>query len=98
LKAVVDAIREPIILVDYDRKVKFANRSFFRTFQVSDGKAVGKHLSELGDGQWDLPELGEALQRGLPADTSFQEIQTAKNFAGIGNRILRLNVRRIDSL
>jgi hypothetical protein len=50
-EAIVDAIREPFLVLDPDLRVIAASRSFYRTFAVKPRKTVGRLVFELGDGQ-----------------------------------------------
>src|ERR1700730_14164226 len=55
--AIVDTIREPLIVLDQDLRVVAASRSFYLTFKVNADETQGKLLYDLGDGQWDIPKL-----------------------------------------
>ena len=52
-----DTIRDPLVILDRDLRVKSANRSFYKTFQVSPEDTEDCLISELGNGQWNLPPL-----------------------------------------
>lgn len=95
---VVATIREPLLVLDYDHCVRLANQSFYRDFRVSHDDVVGRHLTELGDGQWNIPELREQLESILSRDRFFNDFEVEHDFAGIGRRIMLLNARRIDHL
>jgi PAS domain-containing protein len=56
-EAIVDAIREPLLVLDPGLRVIAASRSFYRTFAVKPRKTEGRLLFELGDGQWNIPAL-----------------------------------------
>ena len=56
-EAIVDAIREPLLVLDPDLRVIAASRSFYRTFAVTPRKTEGQLVFELGDGQWNIPGL-----------------------------------------
>ena len=49
-EAIVDAIREPLLVLDPGLRVITASRSFYRTFAVKPQKTEGRLLFELGDG------------------------------------------------
>jgi hypothetical protein len=49
-EAIVDAIREPLLVLDLDLCVIAASRSFYRTFAVKSRKTEGRPLFDLGDG------------------------------------------------
>jgi len=65
-EAIVDAIREPLLVLDLDLRVIAASRSFYRTFAVTPRKTEGRLPFELGDGQWNIPELRTVLEDIIP--------------------------------
>ncbi|MGE5739038.1 MAG: PAS domain-containing sensor histidine kinase, partial [Betaproteobacteria bacterium] len=60
-EAIVETVREPLLVLDKDLHVKMANQSFLGTFRASKGETEGRLLYELGNGQWDIPELRRLL-------------------------------------
>ena len=65
-EAIVDAIREPLLVLDPDLRVIAASRSFYRTFAVTPRKTEGKLVFDLGDGQWNIPKLRTLLEDIIP--------------------------------
>jgi len=65
-EAIVDAIREPLLVLDPDFRVVAASRSFYRTFAVTPRKTEGELIFELGDGQWNIPALRALLEDIIP--------------------------------
>ena len=66
-QAIVDTVREPLIVLDHDLRVIAASRSFYLTFKVNRDDTQGKLLYELGDGQWDIPKLRVLLEKSYPS-------------------------------
>ena len=56
-EAIVDTVREPLVVLDRDLRVIAASRSFYRTFAAAPRNTQGRKLYELGDGQWNIPAL-----------------------------------------
>ena len=54
-----------------------------------------RRVYELGNHQWDIPELRTLLEEILPKQTSLQDYRVEHNFPFIGERIMMLNARRI---
>jgi PAS domain-containing protein len=65
-EAIVDAIREPLLVLDPDFRVIAASRSFYRTFAVTPRKTEGQLVFDLGDGQWNIPGLRTVLEDIIP--------------------------------
>ena len=61
-----ETIREGVLVLDPDLTVRFANRSFCDTFAVASEDTIGRKLYDLGNGQWDIPELRSLIKTILP--------------------------------
>ena len=94
-KAILDTMREPMVVLNVDLKVQSVNEAFIRTFRVSKGKTEGKQIYELGNGQWDIPELRKLLGEILPKNTYFEDFLVEHDFPKIGKRSIMLNARRL---
>ena len=93
--SIQDSIREPLLILDSDLKVIKANRSFYKTFSVEPEETEGLLIYELGNRQWDIPQLRELLEEILPENTWFNDFEVEHNFETIGRKIMHLNARRI---
>lgn len=94
---IFSSIREPIVVLDEDLKVVKANRSFYMTFCVRPEETEGVLIYELGNGQWNIPKLGELLENILSENTEFNDFEVEHEFDTIGLKIMLLNARRIYS-
>ncbi|MDP2430642.1 MAG: chemotaxis protein CheB [Pseudomonadota bacterium] len=94
-EAIVDTVREPLVVLDGDLRVVSASRAFYKQFKTTLGATVGQPLYELGNGQWDIPQLRELLEKILPRDQSFEGYEVEHDFPAIGHRKLSLNARRL---
>ncbi len=90
-EAIVDAVHEPLVVLNSNLQVKSANKSFYKIFQVSEKETEGKMIYQLGNKQWDIPALRSLLQGILPHRSSFENFQVAWNFPNIGERTMLLN-------
>jgi two-component system CheB/CheR fusion protein len=79
-EAIVETVRHPLIVLNKDLKVQSANEAFYETFRVSKDETEGSSLYDLGGGQWNIPELREALERVLPKGGSLQEFEVSRTF------------------
>jgi two-component sensor histidine kinase len=93
--AIVDTVREPLIVLDQDFRVVAASRSYYLTFQVKADDTQGKLLYELGDGQWDIPRLRLLLGKIVPAQEAMENYQVERDFPNIGRRTMLLNARKV---
>ena len=96
-ESVIDTVQEALLVLDSDLKVISANHTFYDTFQVTPEETQGHYVYEIGQGQWDIPELRRLLEDILPHDTSFESFEVEHDFERIGHRTMVLNARRIYS-
>ncbi|MBD2199759.1 MULTISPECIES: chemotaxis protein CheB [Calothrix] len=97
-EAIVDTVRESIVVLDLDLRVVKANRSFYETFQVLPPETEQRLIFELGNGQWNIPLLRSLLQDVIPSNAPFQDLEVEHNFESIGHKIMRLNARRMPQI
>jgi two-component system CheB/CheR fusion protein len=95
-EAIVDAVREPLVVLDADLRVVSANRAFFRHFRLDEADTVNRHLFTLSQRRWDIPALRDRLQQIQAHGGSFEDFAVEQDFPDIGARSLRLNARRVD--
>lgn len=94
-EAIVDTVREPLLLLDERLTVVKVNRAFCRAFAVHAEDSVGRLLAELGNGQWRISRLQELLNRVLTSDEAFEDCEVDHEFPSIGRRVMILNARRL---
>jgi two-component system CheB/CheR fusion protein len=95
-EAIVDTVRECILVLDKELRVKAANSAFLETFRVSRDETEGRLFPELGNGQWNIPRLLELLNDILLRQTEVREFEVEQQFPAIGARTMRLNARLIQ--
>ncbi|HVF09736.1 MAG TPA: CHASE3 domain-containing protein, partial [Abditibacteriaceae bacterium] len=94
---IVDTVREPLLTLDSTLRVRSANRAFYQTFQVS-AEETEKHLIyELGNGQWDIPDLRRLLEDVVPKSSVFNDFELVHTFPVIGRRVMLLNARKLKA-
>ena len=94
-EAIVDTLREPLLVLDKDLRVVAASRSFYLTFKVNRQDVQGRPIYALGDGQWNIPSLRLLLEEILPQHTVMEAYQVEHDFLQIGQRTMLLNARAV---
>ncbi len=94
--SILDTMREPMVVLNGDLKIESVNQAFYRTFNVDKKETEGILLYQVGNGQWDIPELRKLLGEILPKNTSFEDYEVEHDFPGIGKRRIILNARRLQ--
>ena len=93
--AIVDTVREPLVVLDRDLRVVTASRSFYQTFGVVPDDTQGRLFYELAGGQWDIPALRELLEGVIPGHRTIEAYEIEHDFASVGRRTLLLNARQV---
>ncbi len=94
-QAVVATIREAVLLLDNNLKVKTANRSFYTTFKAQPEETEGRIIYEVGSKQWNIPALKQLLEVQLRESSHIHSFELKHSFAGIGEKVMMINARRI---
>ncbi len=94
-EAIVDTVREPLLVLDAELRVKSASRAFYQKFAISPAATEGRYIYHLGDGHWDIPALRTLLEQVLPERRSFQDFEVIHDFPTLGRRVLLLNARQL---
>jgi len=94
---IVDTVREPLLILDTTLRVRSANRAFYQTFHVSPGETEGRLIYELGNGQWDIPDLRTLLEDIVPKSSVFDDFELEHTFPAIGRRVMLLNARKLQA-
>jgi len=97
LKTFANLAREPFLILAPDLKVVGANTSFYETFHVTKEQTEGQLVYNLGNGQWNIPELRELLENILPDKKFFNDFEVTHNFPEIGLKIMLLNAMQLDA-
>jgi two-component system CheB/CheR fusion protein len=95
-EAIVNTVREPLIVLDSSLRIVSASQSFYKRFKTSPEKTVGMLLYELGNRQWDIPELRELLEGILPQKITIEDYALELKIAGNGLYKLVLNAREVS--
>ena len=92
---IVETVREPLVVLNSDLKVLTANHSFYDTFKVNPDETIGNFIYDLGNRQWDIPELRVLLEELLPHEAVMHGYQVEHEFLDIGRKTILLNAREI---
>lgn len=98
MKTLVEVARESFLILDRDLRVISANDVFYQSFQVTPAQTENKLLYELGNGQWNIPELKKLLEEILPEKKVVKDYEVTHFFETIGEKTIVLNARQIDTV
>ncbi len=92
---IVETLRDSLLILDDKLKILSANRAFYKVFDTTSEKTVGKYIYELEDNNWDIPELRKLLEEIIPDATFFEAFEVEYNFKKGGRKKLLLNAREV---
>jgi hypothetical protein len=98
MKTLVDVARESFLILDAKLQVISANPIFYETFQVLPEQTENKFIYELGNGQWNIPELKKLLEEILPKEKIVKNYEVSHAFEKIGAKTMLLNAGQIDAV
>lgn len=94
-QALVDTVRESLLVLDGDLRVVAASRSFYATFKTTPAETQGRLVYDLGSGEWNNPALRELLERIIPEHGVMDHFEVEQDFPTIGPRTMLLNARKV---
>ncbi len=94
---IVDAVREPVLVLNGDFKILFASVSFCRAFQIDSRDVLERNLFEVDGGAWNIPVLRALLDDARAKPGSVHPAEIERDFARIGHRILRLHASKASN-
>ncbi|MDB6174196.1 MAG: two-component hybrid sensor and regulator [Chthoniobacteraceae bacterium] len=86
----------PFLILRADLRVNSASDAFYNSFGVTLGETEGRLIYELGNRQWNIPQLRTLLEEILPQKRSFNGFEIVHDFPSIGRRSMLLNARRLE--
>lgn len=94
-RAMVDTVRESLLVLDADLRVVAASRSFYATFQTDPAETRGRLIYDLGSGEWKNPALRDLLEHIIPEHGVMDHFEVEQDFPHIGRRTMLLNARKV---
>jgi len=94
-QSIVANLREPLLVLDKNLRIKTANNAFYKVFKFSEGETENVLIYELGNNSWDIPDLRKLLERVIPKKTVINDYQITHTFEGLGEIIMLINARKV---
>jgi two-component sensor histidine kinase len=93
--AIINTLRDPLLVLDAELRVAIASRSFYTAFEVKEADTLKQKIYNLGNGQWDIPSLRVLLEEIIPQKTSILDYEVEHKFPHLGLRIMLLNAQEV---
>jgi len=94
-QGIVDTIREPLLVLDRGLRVVAASRAFCTTFELDIDDILGQPVYELGNAEWNIPQLRWLLGRIIPEQGAMENYEVEHDFRSLGRRTMLLNAREV---
>jgi len=95
---IINTLRDPLIVMDRALKVMRCTSGFYNKFNVTEIDTEGHYFFDLGNQQWNIPELRYLLESILPEKKVVDDFEVTHVFPSIGRRVMSLNARQLDKV
>ena len=95
-RALINTSHLPLLLFDGDLRVAAASPSFCSAFDIDETKTDGRGLGDLGQGEWNIPQLRLLLDNALSGGPEMGDYETDLVRPGVDTRRLVVNVQNVD--
>lgn len=96
-EGIIETTDQPILVLDGDLRVVAANSAFYNLFKTNPAETITKFIYELGNRQWDIPELHNLLEKVIPEKIVVENYIVAHKFPNIGKRVMSIRAKFIQS-
>jgi signal transduction histidine kinase len=97
-EAIVQTVREPILVLDRTLTVRLANHAFHTEFRADPAETDYLPIHEIAGGHWGFPELRLFLEDVLLGHPYVKDLEIDHVFPHLGRRVLMLNARMLREM
>jgi PAS domain S-box-containing protein len=94
-KTILNAMVDPLVVLDRKLAVQTANRAFYDWFGASREGLRGIPLTTLGDDGWRSCALWASLEKSFDGHGEFPTMELERNFPAVGRRIILIDASRL---
>ncbi|MCD0465150.1 CheR family methyltransferase [Flavobacterium sp. ENC] len=96
-EAIVATLREPIVVLDTNLRIKNINRAFSKKYNIAKDEANGKLIYEIQNHLFDNVPMRAMLEKVLPEKTQLDDYQISVNLLPNEESIMLLNARQVTN-
>lgn len=93
-EAITRTIRQPVVIIDRNFKIKYANPAFYTHFKTTEGKTENYSFFEVGNCQWNIREFREIIEM-LKTTNELNDFKVVTLCPEIGRKTMMVNARQI---
>lgn len=97
-ESLIDTVAHPLLVLDQAMCIHRANHAFYDSFLTNPGMTLNRRLFDLGDGQWDIPELRLLLDQVVSASNPVNNFRVNHDFPGLGRRSMLVHARKVPAM
>ncbi len=94
-QAIVETIRQPLLVLDESLHVVSTNTSFQTMFEMTERDSIGQLVFDLAKGDWNFPKLQELLDLVIRENQHFNDIEIEHQFDSVGHLCMLVNGRKL---
>lgn len=94
-ESIVDTVREPLVVLDQEMRIERANRAYYEIFGANPEETEHHLFAEVGEGQWNGPELAKLLRETLSLDKRFDDLEWEYRHPDGSRRMMLLNACKL---
>ena len=92
---IVEAVNQPLLVLDDELRVRTANRSFHEAFDAPSQRTEGIPIYQLGSGRWDIPEMHAVLDSAVAGEPA-QPVSLRQALPSAPRRRVMVTARRFE--
>lgn len=93
--AIVETIREPLIILDKNMRVKSANASFYNYFKTTEQDTEGRIFYDIANGIWNVNDFKAQMENVLPLKRKVADFEITIALPNRASATLLLNASQI---
>ena len=94
-RSMIDAVRQPMLILDHGGRIRAANRTFYETFAITPRETEGHDLKQLANGRWGGVVISELFDDVRKAGKTIQRMADLE-FPKAGKRRVQLTADPLD--
>jgi two-component system CheB/CheR fusion protein len=93
--SIINTVKEPLLVLDQDLIVQFANLSFHRIFEAKEDEVKGRSLDQILDGTLNTPLFISKLRNLKTKDTELENLKIAIVLPKSGKKEVNITARKL---
>lgn len=95
VQAMLDSLRQSVLILGGDLRIAATNRAFCAAFGVEAHAILNKTIGEIGHGEWGCADLRASLLNVVSQNKDMEEFEIRSEFPAVGQRTLLLSASRL---